>query len=109
MAKNKNELEKENQELKRQVKELGYKIEDLKLQQDNAETKGDSLPNNGFGIFRASDGKFKIAVIKFDADSREAIVSRVEDAAKNNIDHSNAHMRGEIELDIMMKNIAGQK
>lgn len=109
MSKNKLELEKENKELKKHVKELGYKIDDLKLQHSNADAKSGEFPNQGFGVFMSDDGKFKIAFIKFDADSREAIVSRIEDAAKNNIDHSNAHMRGEIELDIMMKNIAGQK
>ena len=105
MAKTKSELEKENKELRDKVKELQYQIADQQLQQSVAESKGDELPNEGFGIFHSGE-KYQIAFVKFDPTSREATVVDVQDVARNPMPYANAHFRGDQELNEMMAKVA---
>ena len=104
MAKNKKELEVENIELKKRLKDIQYEIKDLQLQQKDATIQGEGLPSNGFGLF-VSDNKYMIAKIKFDAHSREAKVTHVEEVGNNSHSHAFAHLRGEKELEILMRHI----
>ena len=103
-TKNKKALELEIAELRSMVKSLKYKLSDREEQQEQATIDGESLPEEGYGIFK-HDSVYKYARIKYNPISREAKVVFIEDVGKNALPKANANFRAQKEVVELIKRL----